>query len=403
MKYTKRILLVLVMFLITPAAFLVSKSVIAATVPTDTDLQSYTNQQLVDVIQRASSVLSTRLATPTPTPTPTSTPTPTATPTPKPTVTPTPTPAPVSTTMVREAWVYPGDPACNAATEYTTEKVDTLKPEYLTLDSTGTVQTLPDTSAGCNGYSAANAQSIKSYSKEQYVTVSGAYTGMVAMVGNTTKRAAFVQSVTNFINQIGFTGADIDFEDYGQWTATDYSNYKAMIQALGTSLHASGKKLEIDLPPIGDASMQNYYLLKYEDFNALPVDEYTIMAYDLQYDLGAGSAVTPISWLNSIIDWSLAKFTDKSKIDMGIPSFGYQGTTGGYNITILTYDQAKTKPGFSTATRDADSQEMKWTNAGTSYFYSDATSLDAKLAAVKAKGLTHVSVWHLGGNKWFSN
>jgi hypothetical protein len=340
---------------------------------------------------------------PTPTVTPTVTPDPTVTP--RPTVAVTLTPSPLVTQAVpaiqKEAWIYPGPPACNAAPEYQSRGIDTLKVEYLTVNSSGGLDTMTEANYGCNGYTPANAAALKNYSREQYVTVSGDIDGILAMINDPALRSSFVAQVAAFVEQTGFTGADIDFEQYDQWSATDYTAYKTMVTLLGNTLHSKGRKLQLDLPPLWNQTVQNYYQLKYQDFNTLPVDQYTIMVYDYMYDYGAGTAIQPITWMNSVIDWAQSKFTDKSKIAIGLPAYGYQGTCGQHNITIDTYDQIKTKPGFNTAVRDGDSQEMRWRSGGICYGYVDGTALDAKLTAAVSKGITQVSVWHLGGNPWF--
>ena len=309
-----------------------------------------------------------------------------------------------SNTARRMAWIYPGEPACNAMNEYKKYKIDTLMPEYFKINSAGRAELLTVENAGCNGYSAANVASVKANSREQYVTVSGYFGEIGVMLDDPSLRGQFVTDMTNWTVANGFTGVDIDFEEYNRWTANDYVNFKQMLRELGDSLHSKGKKLQVDLPAINSSVTQGYYKLKYEDLNDLPIDQYTIMTYDYHFDQGGGTAVQPISWLKTVIDWSKSKFNDDSKISIGINSYGYGGACGNYDsLSNLTYDQLRSKPGFSTATRDNDSKEMKWKNGANCYFYTDSTALDTKLAAVQAKGITRVSVWHLGGNMWFSN
>ena len=223
------------------------------------------------------------------------------------------------------------------------------------------------------------------------------------MVSNSALMNSFVNQVVSFIVKNGMTGVDIDFEQFSSWTQSDYTGFKKMITSLGTELHKKGKKLQIDLPAIPDSSTQSHYRLKYEDFNSLPVDQYTIMAYDYQYDYGAGSAIQPTKWLGSVIDYAKKKFKVPSKISIGIPAYGYSGVCNSGNISILTYSQLKNLSGFSSAKRDPASYEMKWKSGSTCYSFSDSTSLNRKLDVIRSKGIYQVSVWHLGGNLWFTN
>src|SRR5450755_431837 len=98
----------------------------------------------------------------------------------------------------------------------------------------------------------------------------------------------------------------------------------------------------------------------------------------------------------------LAKVTPATRIIVGINSYGYVGVTGAYSATIHTYSQSQGDPGFATATRDTSSGEMMWATGGNSYDYSDATTLNGKQAAIYATGVVNISVWHLGGNLWFT-
>jgi spore germination protein YaaH len=160
------------------------------------------------------------------------------------------------------------------------------------------------------------------------------------------------------------------------------------------------KKLMIDGPAISKVSEESWFLWRYADFVSLPVDHIVVMAYDYQYDYGAGSPVAPLSWLKAIVNYTASQYP-KEKLTIGLPSYGYQGPNGSYRITILTYDQIKLKKGFSTAKRDPLSGEMTWRSGSTVFFYQDAESLSQKLSAVSSLGITSVSVWHLGGNLWF--
>ena len=59
-------------------------------------------------------------------------------------------------------------------------------------------------------------------------------------------------------------------------------------------------------------------------------------------------------------------------------------------------------PGAAAAKPFANAFEQTWASNGTSYVFVDANGLDDKRAYVAAKGATAISVWHLGGNSWFT-
>lgn len=302
-----------------------------------------------------------------------------------------------------QAWVYPGNPACAAAKEYSDGRiVHVLKPEYYAVTSTGTLTLRTTATDGCNGYSPENAASIKTYSQKQYVTVSAGQQEMSALVGSAQKRSAATTTLSTFAQTIGFSGVELDFEGFSNWTSADYANYKTFLKELGGALHGKGLRLLVDGPAIGTATEQGYYLWKYEDFNTLPVDQIVVMTYDYQYDYGVGSAIAPNTWVKNVIRWTKSKITDIDKIVIGVPTYGYHGKTGSYALTIDTLTQSKLFPGYTTAQRDPGSYEMKWVANGTTYVYQDSTGLNMKRTLIEQEGIKNISVWHLGGNSWFS-
>jgi len=301
------------------------------------------------------------------------------------------------------AWIYPGDPACNAPSEYSDGRViSVLKPEYFSLGNNGVLTELTEDANGCNAYSAANVADVKSYSDQQFVTISGTAAGFNTLVGSSTLTTNFINTLTNFLTNNGLTGVEFDFEGFGTWTATNYSRYKTLCTTVGNSLHSNGFKLMIDGPAIPNATYQGYFLWKYEDFNSLPVDYICVMAYDFMFDNGAGTPVASLADLTASCNWAMSKITNPARLVIGLNNYGYHGTTDGYSFTIDTYAQSQSLPGFGTATRNSSSGEMVWAQGGVSYNYSDQTTLDGKKTAVYATGLDQISVWHLGGNLWFS-
>ncbi len=322
-----------------------------------------------------------------------------------------------------QAWFYPdasGSQACLAQGEYQDgRQIQTLKPEYFTLTSLGNLTELDATnpSFACNGFSTANATNTLAYSAEQYITVSGNATGVAALVASSTAMTNFMNSVTQMATSTNLTGIELDIEGFGSWSVGTTNGYYVFVTNLGNLLHSNGKKLMVDLPPIWNSATfpstsgaqwssvnsTNFYNLNYQSFNGLPVDYLVILGYDYQFDWGAGTPIQPLQWVADIIQFASAKITDTNRIVMGIPAYGYFGTTGGFSLTSnQSYNDMAGQPGFNTATRQASSSELAWTNAGVSYVYNDAISLEQKRLFIENHGIKHVSIWSLGGNKWFT-
>lgn len=302
-----------------------------------------------------------------------------------------------------QAWIYPGTPAQNANEEYSDGRViRTLKPEYYTVNSSGVLVRIDDVGASTeNGYSVSNAADVKSKSTYQYMTISSDAANMATLCADSTKRTNAINTIKSFLDTIGFTGVELDWEGFGSWTSTSYADYKTFVTALVSTMHANNYKVMIDGPPIGNVTEQGYYQFKYEDFESIAVDYICVMAYDYQYDYGGGESVAPKLWVDDICDWVKGKLSDDSRIVIGMPSYGYHATTGGFTIVIDTKTQSAARTAYGTATRNAD-YEMEWANGGVSSIYQDTSGMNSKRTAIEAKGIQHVSVWHLGGNDWFT-
>jgi spore germination protein YaaH len=300
------------------------------------------------------------------------------------------------------AWIYPGSPACSATNEIADgRKIDILKSEFFTIRG-GILTLLDGTHTTCNGYSPATITRLKQYSTEQFATVSSADVNDMDtfFASALTEPSSDIDTLVDFTVANSITGIELDFEGFSSWTPESYLNYKSFVEKLGTALHSQGKKLMIDGPAVSSATEEKWFIWRYEDFKTLPVDHIVVMAYDYQYDYGAGSPVAPLDWLKAVINWTSTKYP-KERLTIGLPSYGYQGTAGSYRITILTHEQIRKKTGFSKATRDARSGEMTWKSGSTVYFYQDSQSLRQKRDMVASQGITSISIWHLGGNLWF--
>eukprot|EP01111_Echinosteliopsis_oligospora_P009456 TRINITY_DN2774_c0_g2_i2.p1 TRINITY_DN2774_c0_g2~~TRINITY_DN2774_c0_g2_i2.p1 ORF type:complete len:162 (+),score=36.48 TRINITY_DN2774_c0_g2_i2:598-1083(+) len=160
----------------------------------------------------------------------------------------------------------------------------------------------------------------------------------------------------------------------------------------------------VDGPAISSEDSQGAYPnFLYEKFEGVPVDYLVAMVYDNQYAYQSGVAVAPNQWTIDCSNWMISKISDINRIVIGMPSFGYYGPSGTHTITEDTKEQSESMPGFSTASRDSGSFEMMWTSGGVFYDYQDQQGMDSKRSLIESLGILHISVWHLGGNDWFSN
>jgi spore germination protein YaaH len=315
-----------------------------------------------------------------------------------------------------QTWLYPGSPGdstCTAPAEYADNRVlaGALKPEYWSVQPTGSVLLETTADGSCNTFSAANVADLKAHSAYQYPTLSGMTTADVhALVSSSAKRSKAVSQLTSLVVGNSLSGVDVDLEDYWSWSHSDFTNYKKFLAQLATSLHAHGKRLQVDAPAMtADAAFYDYAQVA-----ATGVDELAIMAYDEEFDTQPGDRclpITPYDWLKQVTTYAQSKVPDPSRLVMGLPSYGYtvpdpcdlNAVTGNIQFSAM-----QNSPGFSTdpavvaARRDPSSGEIRWVSGGVLYDYVDSAALTAKLKILTELGVTKVSVWSLGGgNPWF--
>jgi spore germination protein YaaH len=300
-------------------------------------------------------------------------------------------------------WLYPGMPACSAIDEIKDGRnIDTLKPEYLKLDEKGDLQYLTNKEFDCNGYSKEHAKMIKENSREAIFMVSGRTEGLTPFFKSPEKQEQAINKIMDTVKETDFDGAEIDYEDFASWTDKEYATYKTFIKSLGERLNKAGKKLSIDVPAIKNDRYQSFYKLKYEDFVDLPVDYFTIMTYDFQYDEGVGAPVASFNDIRETLDWVDKKFPDKSRVVVGLNNYGYYGKKGEYKMALANKEQIFRKFKDVKGVRDEKSGELVAEANGQVVVYSDGQSLNQKRDMIFEKGYNQISVWHLGGNDWFS-
>lgn len=318
----------------------------------------------------------------------------------------------------REVWAFPDD-TIDATIDIQAYSFYAVKALWYQIDSSGVLVLRNSSSYGANFYyTAANAALMRANATETYVTfTTGSKTNVGTMTADATKRANATAALRNFCIDNKFTGVEIDAEVFsipGGATGTQYTNFKTWITELGNDLHSYGFKLIVDAPPIWNSSTsatppewngrnsQGYYTFKYEDFNALPVDYLLPLAYDYQNDEGAGTPNQPITWMQDIATWAKSKITNHDRIIIGLPAAGYSGATGGFTTTGHNFDYLAAQTGYGGASRDSDSQELIWANAGISYAAIDDVAMVAKIQGAEQMGISRISQWYAGNNRYGS-
>lgn len=299
------------------------------------------------------------------------------------------------------AYTYPGQPGCGAMGEIADgRKIDAILAQFFIVSPAGSLTLMTTSTYGCDGFDPSVLAQMRQHSGSQYVTVAA---GASATAALTASPSSSIQSLVSFASENGMAGVDVDFEGYSQWSAATLANYMAFLSSLASALHAEGMQLMVNLPAMGgqysDLKPSLYHGLSYAAVAAI-ADYANVMAYDYQYDYGAGNPVAPVPWVNAVIAYAKAQ-VPIAKLVVSMPSYGYHGTTGKYDIGGFdTQQQSLALKGSINPTRDA-SYELHFTKGRTSYVYQDAYGMTQKRLAIESAGIQTVAIFTLGGNPWF--
>jgi spore germination protein YaaH len=157
----------------------------------------------------------------------------------------------------------------------------------------------------------------------------------------------------------------------------------------------------VDVPPISNTLEQSYYNLKYQDIADLPIDFIVVMAYDYQYDYGAGKPVAPNQWVIDTVKWA-QNYIPADRLVIGLPAYGYYGSTGSFNISIQNSKKIQSLLGENNDFyRDPYSYEIIASKDGKTFVYQDQKSMNQKRRLIESLGVKYISIWSLGENPWF--
>lgn len=219
--------------------------------------------------------------------------------------------------------------------------------------------------------------------KSRYLSLEGGDTvhTIKNIAGSPSARANFVSQCVSFCSVNGFHGIDMDWENIDN--STDSANFYSLINDLSTSLHAGGYQLIITLS-------YNYNARYYGVAALNKADWIQLMVYD-ETGWGPGSPFGNHSGFesmeNAVAYWNAKGYTDRSKIVIGLPFYGYQFSSpaGGTGVP-KTYSEITTlNPNLKT---DEDAVGLT--------LFNSAALLKEKVDHVKFSGLKGVFVWELG-------
>jgi spore germination protein YaaH len=153
-------------------------------------------------------------------------------------------------------------------------------------------------------------------------TSKGVLSGLLA---KDSARANIISTILNLINQYGYHGIDLDFENFAfvdgntSWPTTQ-PRWVQFIKELSTALHAQNKLLSVTTPVAFNpaSGKKGYYVYAWPEISTY-IDRLRIMTYD--YSVATPGPIGPISWTEEAVSYAVSVIP-ASKIFVGIPGYG---------------------------------------------------------------------------------
>ncbi|MDI6710668.1 MAG: glycosyl hydrolase family 18 protein [Thermoanaerobacterales bacterium] len=224
-----------------------------------------------------------------------------------------------------------------------------------------------------------------------------------ALVTDPEKRARLIGNIQRTLDEKGFYGLNIDFENL---PPADRYAYTAFIAEVAAAVRPSGHPLSIAVAPkASDRPGESW--VGFVDYAALGrlVDRMIVMTYEWGWIGGPPMPIAPLDKVREVLAY-VTRFVPPEKVLMGVPLYGYDwqlpdtpwNTARGldnarakklaarYGARIL-WDQRAASPYFY-YTDEWGFTHMVW--------FEDGWSVAAKYALVREFGLAGVSYWVLG-------
>ena len=209
---------------------------------------------------------------------------------------------------------------------------------------------------------------------------------------------AEIESLVDLAKNKGFSGWDLDFE---QVYEKDRQKYSEFISVFAQKLHKEGLLLSVSVHA-QTGSIYDWEGSKGQDWKSIGgnVDFVRIMAYDFHSGSTGPGPITPLNWLESILEYAVEELP-KEKIVLALPTYGYDWSEGGINpvqytdaIELLNQHNQNWQRDKKSFTLEGSYEvnEDKHT-----LWFEDAESLVKKVEIARNYGIYQFSLWRLGG------
>ncbi len=208
-------------------------------------------------------------------------------------------------------------------------------------------------------------------------------TGTQAFLPSKTTRTAAARAIADMVGTMHFQGVNIDFEPSHTHLRTELTAF--MVELRDFLPHTD--RITMDVVPHSGGAYQ-YHKLGPE------INQFILMSYD---EHAAGSLAGPVAampWVNNIVVRELKK-VPASKLDLGIPVYGYTWPTGSTHAVTIPYN-AVTPTMMLHAKWSPRYQETYAHFAGHTSWWESLQGMSQKIALAKRDHLAGVALWHMG-------
>lgn len=225
---------------------------------------------------------------------------------------------------------------------------------------------------------------------------------ITVMVNDETVKNTLLQNILITMQEKGFSGIDIDFEYILPEDRLPFAEFVSDTHAF---LSPYGYTVSVALAPkISDDQPGLLYQGKDYGLLGAAADSVLLMTYEWGYTYGPPMAVAPINKVREVVDYAVTRI-DPSKIDLGIPNYGYdwtlpyvRGTSKARTIGNLEAVQIAADAGASIQFDEtAMSPFFQYEADGALHevWFEDVRSLQEKFSLLPAYGLRGLGYWQI--------
>ncbi|RDI21816.1 glycosyl hydrolase family 18 (putative chitinase) [Rhodococcus sp. AG1013] len=211
-------------------------------------------------------------------------------------------------------------------------------------------------------------------------------------------RRAHVEALTGLVEEYGFDGVQIDYENL---SAADRDSFSTFVRELGDALHRIDRVLYVAVHAKPNDTGYGPHN-EAQDYAAIAAgaDRVIVMAYDRHWATSTAGPIAPYDWVEEVIRYAVTRIP-REKLVLGVGLYGYDWV--GSAATPLTWAEVM-------SVAEVHRSPMHWdeTSLSTHFTYvvdgithevwfENARSVEAKSALARRHGLASIALWRLGG------